>query len=224
MLVKEKIAAKVHNLAPTFGLEVFKIVEIIATSQSLCAGARRRVQRAAARSVQCSSALRICVACRARTIPASRALHVCTITRVAAGRVYLVEFPGLGDMRQFRWEAEYELLKTPGIRRRPLVEYDRLRNAERRVAFVPDCVNDDVHEEVVPEPKKRKPGRPKKKLEEAAPLATVKTAKKVASVPMAPVPTAPTRAQHVRQPSRRLQDAGAGNENHADNDVADVPQ
>ncbi len=89
---------------------------------------------------------------------------------VVSGREYLVEFPGLGDKRQFCWEAEAKLLQTLG-NDESLVAYDRLRDAERRVVAVP-VMRDDAalaaHALVVTPPKRR-PGRPKKSVHFAGP-------------------------------------------------------
>ncbi len=171
VLVKEKIAAKDHNLAPTFGLDVFKVIEIHSdmsilvrrcTSQGAKGGSTKRtmlVSIADLRKLACDD-----------DPSESRIARVHDHNDVADGRQYLVEFPGLGDKRQFQWTKESELLTTAG-NDESLVAYDMLRNAERRVAFVPDRFNEEAEPDIVAvaEPVKRKAGRPKKSVVVAAP-------------------------------------------------------
>jgi hypothetical protein len=136
-LLKEKIAGADHNLAPTFGLDVFRVVEIHSdvsilikrcTSQGAKQGSTKRsilVNIDALRKLSCAdepSEWRISRVHDHRDVP--------------AGREYLIEFPGLGDKRQFCWETEGKLLQTPG-NEDALVAYDRLRDAERRAAPIP---------------------------------------------------------------------------------------
>ncbi len=197
VLVKEKIAAKDHNLAPTFGLDVFKVIEIHSdvsilvrrcTSQGAKGGSTKRtmlVSIADLRQLACDD-----------DPSESRIARVHDHMDTADGRQYLVEFPGLGDKRQFRWEGQTVLLQTLG-NEEALVSYDMLKNAERRVAFVPDRVNDDAQEEVAvleSVPARKPVGKPKKAV--VAP----KTAAEPAPAP--PVPVA-SRSGRVRKPSDR---------------------
>lgn len=226
VLIKEKIAAADHNLAPTFGLDVFKVIEIHSdvsllvrrcTSQGAKGGSTKRtmlVSIADLRRLACDD-----------DPSEARIARVHDHKDVADGREYLVEFPGLGDKRQFRWEKEAELLKTAG-NDEALVAYDMLRNAERRVAFVPDRVNDDVAEEPAPQQEKRKPGRPKKvatAVPAAAPAPSAAAAAPaplavVASAAPAPKPAAPTRApgQRNRKLSAKAREGEDGGGSGAD--------
>ena len=152
-------------MAPTFGLDVFKVVEIHSdvsilvrrcTSQGAKGGSTKRtmlVSIADLRQLACDD-----------DPSESRIARVHDHMDTADGRQYLVEFPGLGDKRQFRWEGQTVLLQTLG-NEEALVSYDMLKNAERRVALVPDRVNDDAPEEVAvleSEPVRKPVGRPKK--------------------------------------------------------------
>jgi hypothetical protein len=226
VLVKEKIAVKEQNLAPTFGLDVFKVMEIHSdvsilvrrcTSRGAVGGSTKRTML-----VNIGDLRRL--ACDADPSE-SQIARVHDHHDVAGGREYLIEFPGLGDKRQFRWETEADLLQTPG-NDAPLVAYDMLRKAERRVAFVPDRFNEDApedapEEEVAEEevaPVRRKFGRPKKVLVAAgagnaaaapAPASTPAPKSAVAAVAPAPPAARPAaRPARVRQPSRKLQEAG----------------
>jgi hypothetical protein len=175
VLLKEKIAGADHNLAPTFGLDVFRVVEIHSdvsilikrcTSQGAKQGSTKRsllVNIDALRKLSCADE------------PSEwRISRVHDHRDVLGGREYLIEFPGLGDKRQFRWETEAKLLQTFG-NEDALVAYDRLRDAERRAAPIPvmrpnpaavaapgvAAVVGDVVAVAAPQPK-RGPGRPKK--------------------------------------------------------------
>jgi hypothetical protein len=136
---------------------------------------------------------------------------------VRGGREYLIEFPGLGDKRQFRWEKEAELLKTVG-NDEALVTYDMLRNAERRVAFVQDRFNDAVEpEEEAAALEKRKPGRPKKSAPAAAdPAPAASAAAPLAAAPsVAPAPRTPPlvaerRSLRERSKSRKAIEGDGG--------------
>jgi hypothetical protein len=175
VLLKEKIAGADHNLAPTFGLDVFRVVEIHSdvsilikrcTSQGAKQGSTKRsllVNIDALRKLSCADE------------PSEwRISRVHDHRDVLAGREYLIEFPGLGDKRQFRWETEAKLLQTFG-NEDALVAYDRLRDAERRAAPIPvmrpnppaaaapgvAAAVGDIVALAAPKPK-RGPGRPKK--------------------------------------------------------------
>jgi hypothetical protein len=162
VLLKEKIAGSDHNLAPTFGLDVFKVVEIHSdvsilikrcTSQGAKSGSTKRsllVNIDALRKLSCNDE------------PSEwRISRVHDHRDVVTGREYLIEFPGLGDKRQFRWEAEAKLLETPG-NDEPLVAYDRLRDAERRAIAVPAMREDDAVSGAAAVAAPRQAGRRKK--------------------------------------------------------------
>jgi hypothetical protein len=123
-----------------------------------------------------------------------------------AGREYLIEFPGLGDKRQFRWETEAKLLQTAG-NGDALVAYDRLRDAERRAAPVPvvrpaakapnaALVDADV---AVAAPASSKPKR--------VTFSDSVEAEKEANDDIAVAVAAPARSSHVRRASLKVRES-----------------
>jgi hypothetical protein len=203
VLYKEKIAGADHNLAPTFGLDVFKVMEIHSDVAILI----KRCTSQGAKAKEGSTKRTLLVNIDAlRKLSCDGAPSERRIVRVhdhrdeVAGREYLVEFSGLGDKRQIRWESESKLLEAPG-NDNILVAYDRMRDAERRSVALP-AENGEVADAPVAVPAQaavvavpKRAGRPKKGPQNE--VLQQKAAEEAADVDSAPAAARPTRERRA---------------------------